>query len=195
METKTEDEEKKPPSDPFGIIPSQSIPQESRRPPRPSASNLRTLRRASLDSAQALVNRGQAGRSNSDAAADEAHYFAHKLQEWYDRNQSVDFDSNPAAKQKWLQTIKPTDEKGKSPALEAISAQETTSPAATSSPPHTEVSDMKEKVSALSKEELVDLVLLYYHELVGLGRTQDATRVLQSVIHRCSFRNCSQTTF
>ncbi|OAE18414.1 hypothetical protein AXG93_3426s1070 [Marchantia polymorpha subsp. ruderalis] len=188
METKTEDEEKKPPSDPFGIIPSQSIPQESRRPPRPSASNLRTLRRASLDSAQALVNRGQAGRSNSDAAADEAHYFAHKLQEWYDRNQSVDFDSNPAAKQKWLQTIKPTDEKGKSPALEAISAQETTSPAATSSPPHTEVSDMKEKVSALSKEELVDLVLLYYHELVGLGRTQDATRVLQSAIEHVSIQ-------
>ncbi|KAL2652756.1 hypothetical protein R1flu_020884 [Riccia fluitans] len=154
-------------SEPFGTIPSQSFPRGSSIPLKATTSSSSTTR---LNVHGSFRTR----RSQSDADAEEAQYFAQKLQEWYDRNHSVNlYDSRPpAVPPAWLQRgIAATiDEKGKSPVADEVKLSEGR--------------EMKEKLPNLSKEELVGLVMSFYNELVVTGRRDDANRLLGSIMHK-----------
>ncbi|KAL3683081.1 hypothetical protein R1sor_001103 [Riccia sorocarpa] len=133
-----------------------------------------TTRRVSLDPGVNLMGSNGMKRSQSDADAEEAKYFAQKLQDWYDRNSSVNgyHEPSPAVPPPWLQKegAASMDEKGKSPVSDVVSVSEG--------------QNMKETLPTLSKDELVGLVMSFYNELVVTGHTADANKLLRSILHK-----------
>lgn len=125
-------------------------------------------------------------------AVPEARYFVESLKDWYDRPRAVSYATAPQSSSR-LHTVRrgswhpgsTVDIRGKS-VVDFRSIPRPGSPqtgAVVVALPGPHVSEMKDKLLTVNKDELVDLVLQYYNELVGLGRTREASRLLESVIH------------
>jgi hypothetical protein len=113
----------------------------------------------------------------SSPSTQEARYFVESLKDWYDRPRAVSYatvpEQNVRRRGSWHPGIVLADLKGK--ATEGAVQQ----PELSATP----AGEMKDSLLSVNKEELVDLVLKYYNELVGLGRTKEANRLLESVTH------------
>ncbi|CAM6092842.1 unnamed protein product [Calypogeia fissa] len=115
-------------------------------------------------------------------SSQEARFFIESLKDWYDRPRAVSYtiggpQPNARRRGSWHPGATAADIKGK-----AVVVQPFLVPTLPEDAPAAPVSEMKDRLLTVNKDELVDLVLQYYNELVGLGRTMEANRLLESAV-------------